>query len=53
MADRAKENKDYKEMIRNIETGVNFNQLPEDCPHKCYAVRWEELIILNTIGQTW
>ena len=37
MATRAMKDEDYQELIRKIETGTNFEKLPKEDPHKCYA----------------
>ena len=47
MAARAVEDKDYQELIRKIETGVNFDKLEKDNPHRAYAEKWSNMRILN------
>ena len=35
LAARAVDDEDYQERIRKIESGTNFEKLPEEDPHKC------------------
>ena len=37
MAARAADDKDYKELIRKVVSGTNFEKLPKEDPHKSYA----------------
>ena len=37
MAARATDDEDYKKLIRKIESGTNFEKLPQEDPHRCYA----------------
>ena len=50
MADRAKKDDDYQELIRKVTGGVNFENLEEDDPHKVYKDKWQDLRILTTIA---
>ena len=50
MAARAKKDDDYQELIRKVTTGVNFENLEEDDPHKVYKDKWQDLRILATIA---
>ena len=47
---RAAEDEDYQELIRKVESGTNFEKLPKEDPHRCYAEKWNDLRILNTTG---
>ena len=39
MAQRAQKDEDYKELIRKVTEGVNFDNL-EDDPHRIYKEKW-------------
>ena len=50
MAAKAREDRDYQDLIKKIEEGVNFKTLPEDNPNKAYVQSLEDLRILKTLG---
>ena len=50
MADRAKNDEDYRELIKKITQGVNFENLEDGDPHKAYKEKWTDLQILTTVG---
>ena len=50
MGERAQEDTDYVELIRKITTGTNFDKLPAEHAHKCYAEKWKDLRIVSTVG---
>ena len=46
----ARDDEDYPELIRKIETESEFEKLGQKDPHKCYTQRGKELRILNTMS---